>query len=200
MERVLATEEPQYADPLRYARAGIQLAEGGHEMKECAGENRVILTAGDFGMGLMRGREVKEHEGEEKAISTADGSDMGMARAKEGVSVKNVVAATLERAREHYKENALEHYKESALGGQTKMLPLRRDRVHQGRWNGEFGRTTSHIPPHLPDPKDRDQRILRQVLHWGAERLIAGSVWHRQGPIGDHAQVLGRSDSLQAPP
>lgn len=75
-------------------------------------------------------------------ISTADDFGMGMARGKEGVSMKNVVAATLERASEHYKE--------SALGGQIEMLPLRWGQVHQGKWNVGFGRTNSQIPHHFP--------------------------------------------------
>lgn len=52
VERVLATEEPQCADPPRHARVGIPFAEGGHKVKECGGENRVISTADDSGIGM----------------------------------------------------------------------------------------------------------------------------------------------------
>jgi hypothetical protein len=97
-------------------------------VNECGGEDRVISTADDSGMGMAHGGEV-EHQvkecGEDRVISTADDFGMGTARGKEGVSVKNVVAATLEMA--------CEHCKESALGGRTEMLPLRWDQAHHGK-------------------------------------------------------------------
>lgn len=162
-------------------------------MNECGGEDRVTSTADDSGMGMAHGSE-GEHQvkecGEDRVISTADDFGMGTGRGKEGVSVKNVVAVTLEMACEHCKENALggqtemaatlemacEHCKESALGGQTEILPLRWDQARHGKWNGGIGHTTSQIPRHLAYPKDRDQRILPQALYWGVERLLAGPV------------------------
>lgn len=105
MERVLATGELQYADPPRHARVGIPFAEGGHEVKECGGENRVILIADDSGMWMAH--QVEECGGEDRVISTADDFGMGTPRGKEGVSMKIVVAVTSERARERYKESGL---------------------------------------------------------------------------------------------
>jgi hypothetical protein len=124
-------------------------------VNECGGEDRVTSTADDSGMGMAHGSE-GEHQvkecGEDRVISTADDFGMGTGRGKEGVSVKNVVAVTLEMACERCKESALggqtemaatlemacEHCKESALGGQTEILPLRWDQARHGKWNGGF--------------------------------------------------------------
>lgn len=80
-------------------------------MKEYGGENEVMLSANDSDMGMAHGgkgeHQVKECDGEDRVISIADDFGMGTAHGKEGVSMKKVVIATLERAREHYKERAL---------------------------------------------------------------------------------------------
>lgn len=117
-------------------------------MKECGGENRVISTADDSGMGMAHGgggeHQMKEC-GEDRVILTAGNSGMGMAHGGGGehqmeeCGVDRVISTVdnFGTGRTHGKEgmsvkNVMavslgmvhEHYKGSALRGQTEMLPL----------------------------------------------------------------------------